>query len=70
MQLGEVAPFLHWGMRTFADLTARDISHPMQDLRYEYEPRGERPERYVAKLLRDNPRLFVRRTSFRWGFAC
>jgi hypothetical protein len=53
--------------RTHAYLTAREISLRMQDLGY--EPRGEHPERYVAKVLRENPHLFERHPSWRWGFA-
>lgn len=53
--------------RTHAYLTAREISERMRDLGY--EPRGEHPERYVAKLLRENPRLFERHPSRQWGFA-
>lgn len=53
--------------QTYAALTAREISRRMQDLGY--EPKGEHPERYVAKLLRENWHLFERHSSWRWGFA-
>src|SRR5262249_23502831 len=50
---------------TYAHLTAYEISQRMQDLGY--EPRGEHPERYVAKILRENPSLFERHSGWRWG---
>ncbi len=52
--------------RTHTDLTAREISTRMQHLGC--EPRGEHPERYIAKLLRENPNLFERHSSRRWRF--
>jgi hypothetical protein len=50
---------------THAYLTTTEISERMQD--YGYEPRGEHPEQYVAKILRENPRLFTKHTWRQWG---
>ncbi|HEX9038173.1 MAG TPA: PIN domain-containing protein [Ktedonobacterales bacterium] len=50
---------------THAYLTVREISLRMQN--QGYEPKGEHPERYVARMLRENPGLFKRYGSRLWG---
>lgn len=50
--------------RSFAPLTTREIAQRMQSLGY--QPRGEHPERYVSRVLRENPKLFARQRSRSW----
>jgi|GEM_PF-4541730 len=50
--------------RTFVPLTAPEITERIENLGY--EPRGRRPEWYVAAVLRKYPLLFQAEESHRW----